>query len=426
MKAFAVPSVCSAATSVLSLIFYGAFSRFYGDTLLGWVIILTASMSLVQLGLVPQAWLYVVGALDDPNLRTRFSIGVLAEAGGGVLGLCVLAILFSLPIDLLRNHRSEALLVFGGLWIAGSSSLQGLLRARGTWRPYAAWMLVPSVLRVLFIFAFPLATGAGLMPDLANHSVALIAIYFFVPDLIRYLLVNIAFLPKWFVLPSMGNFVEGLRGIWHNWLFDFGSAITESGDKVLVGALVGPYILTAYFFARKIGGAVTLVIEPFYAEHYRRIALSPPERRPRRQVATYLLGLSLGVCISLLGAGTVLAASEIPFFSPYIPEAVRMNILLFSAVLVIDSGISANRWSRYISQSGNRSLVLLIFRVASFLTFGLSLFLLDDLSGGSALALSFALLWLLDIIFLGVMFRSKVPPADARGTIESQRKAGGG
>src|SRR5438046_5419954 len=175
MKAFAVPTACGAIAAVLSLIFYGAFSRLYGDALLGWIIMLIASMSLVQLGLVPQAWLYVVGAASDSELKKRFSVGVLAEVGGGLIGLCVLAALCSLPIELLRNHRSEALLVFGGLWAAGSTSLQGLLRARGKWRSFAAWVLIPNVVRILFVLTLPVAASVGKIPDLENHSVVLVA-----------------------------------------------------------------------------------------------------------------------------------------------------------------------------------------------------------------------------------------------------------
>jgi hypothetical protein len=407
MKAFAVPTVCSAVAAALSLIFYGAFSHFYGDTVLGWVIMLTAAMSLVQLGLVPQAWLYVVGATDDANLQKRFSIGVLAEAGGGLMGLCVIALLFTLPIDLLRSYRSEALLVFAGLWIAGSSSVQGLSRARGSWRPYAAWVLIPNVLRVIFVIALPLAARAGIIPDLGEHTVAMIGIYFFAPDLLRFLLVNLGFLAKFFHLPSTDDFIAGLRGIWHNWLFDFGSAITESGDKILVGALVGPHLLAAYFFARKIGAAVTIVIEPFYAEHYRRIVLGPPEQRKQAQIATYIKGTLLGIAVSSVGAGVVLTVSSMPVAAIYVPEGVQTNIALFCAVLLIDSGIAANRWGRYISQSRNRSLMLLIFRIMSFSIFGLSLMLLKDLAGGLALSLSFFLMWLSDALLVSMLVGRK-------------------
>jgi O-antigen/teichoic acid export membrane protein len=268
-------------------------------------------------------------------------------------------------------------------------------------------VLIPNVVRILFVLTLPVAARAGKIPDLEDHSVVLIGVYFFVPDLIRYLLVNLTFLPRFFSLPSMEDFIRGLRSIWHNWLFDFGSAITESGDKILVGALIGPQLLVAYFFARKIGAAVTIVIEPFYAEHYRRIVVGQAEQRTRRQIATYLQGVLLGASVCLVGISVVLVASRIPFVSSYVPEAVQTNLVLFCAILLIDSGVAANRWSRYISQSGNRSLVLLTFRIALIFTFALSLMLLKHLSGGLALSLSFFLLWLLEGLFLIVMLRTK-------------------
>ena len=253
MKATAIPTVCYAIASASALVFYAGFSRLYGDQLLGAAILISSTMSILQIAVVPQAWAYILASPSQAELVKRFSAGVMAEVAGGLAGLCVVLVVSVLPIPIIRQYSTDALLIYCSLWVAGSTSTQGYFRAQERWAWFATWVLLPNALRVSLLFLLPWASRADFVDGtLVFDAHLLFFVYFLLPELVgRVIVTNTPLLIRHFRLLSVHEFVTGLRHIGHNWLFDIGSALTETADKVVVGALLGPQLLVPYFFGRK-------------------------------------------------------------------------------------------------------------------------------------------------------------------------------
>lgn len=391
--ALAAPAGASAVTAGLSLLFYAGFSRAYGDAMLGTIILTLSSVALIQIALVPQAWVYVVGSPAPGDIRARYSGGVVVETLGGLAALALLALALCLPLAWLDGYRAAALIQLAALCIAGATSVQGLLRARLEWRRYVAWVVLPSALRLALVAA-ALGAPGGALAQLAGNQAGLTLVFFLVPELVRAAVINLPALFAEFRAPTRAALAADLKPIFANWQFDIGSAVTEVADRVVVGRLLGPELLVVYFFARKAGNAVTMLVEPLYAERYRRAAAGTPGRR------TWSLGAAtaLGVVALLLAGLAVIAA--VPPLARLVPEAVSANLWLFAALMAIDGLVAANRWSRFLTQMHGRAGALLAVRLALFGAFSLTLWALAGLSGGLGLLVAFAGFWLLETLFV--------------------------
>lgn len=400
MMALAAPAGASIATAGLSLLFYVGFARLYGDAMLGVIILTLSSVALIQIALVPQAWVYVVGAPDPGDIGRRYSGGVVVETLGSLAAIAVLGIAVLLPLAWLDGHRAAALWQLAALCIAGATSVQGLLRARLEWRRYFAWVVLPSALRVVMIGAALLMPG-GLLARLRGDQAALTIVFFLAPELVRLAAVNLPVLLADFRPPPLAGLAADARRIFANWQFDIGSAVTEVADRVVVGRLLGPELLVVYFFARKAGNAVTMLVEPLYAERYRRAAAG------HRVERTLALGAATALAVVVLLLAGVAVVALVPPLARLVPQAVADNLWLFAGLMAIDGLIAANRWSRFLTQLGGRAGRLLAVRLILFGAFTLTLVALSGLSGGLGLLIAFAGFWLLETLFVTLGLRRR-------------------
>lgn len=389
MKRLAVPTLASAAAAALSILFYAGFARLAGDVMLGEVILTLSSVALLQIAVVPQVWVYIVAAHEDGEIDRRYGVGVVLELLGGLAGLALLLGALALPLRWLDGYRGAALWQYLALWLAGSTAAQGWFRAHEDWRRYAAWVVLPNLVRAALVAAALagwLAVGSG--------RAMLTFAFFFVPELARWLPLNLPLLVARFRLQPRGVLIEGSRRALQNWLFDIGSALTEVADKVVVGALLGPQLLVVYFFARKVGVAATMVVEPVYAESYRRIMRGEIVRSP------LLTGMAVALAVAAALLAGFAAVLHWPLLARVVPAAVAENAWLFAALVVIDALVAANRWSRFLSQLRGRAPLLLVVRLALFAGFA---GLLAAWSGGAhgwGLLAAFAAFWFAEVVFV--------------------------
>ena len=401
MKRFALPAVAVGIAAGLSVLFYLGFARVFGDTILGQVILTLSSVALLQIAVVPQSWVYIVGAHGAEEIAARFAQAATIEWAGGCAGLALLAAGTLLPIAVLSGNREAILLQYVALWAAGSTSTQGFFRAREDWRRYAAWVVTPNLARVVLI-------GAALVPGhplggLAGDRAALVLVFFLTPELIRYAAFNLPTLLRHYRVPPRATLRPAATRILQNWLFDMGSALTEVADKVVVGALLGPQLLVVYFFARKLGVAATMVVEPVYAEHYRRVLLRAAGReRTTAQRRVYWIGLATALVMAALVVAAVTGSLQIAPLARLVPETVRANVPLFVGLVLVDCLIAANRWSRYLSQLEGQAQLLLMVRILLFGGFAAALAGLAHLPGGEGLMLAFGGFWVAEAAFVAV------------------------
>ena len=154
MKAFIIPSFSSGIAAITSLIFYSLFSIQFGVELLGNFIFIISLVALVQISLIPQAWVYIIGTPPGMDIRYRFSVGVMIELWGGLFAAAILLAICLLPVIPLRISIKEVVIVFMGLWIGGCSSPQGLARRLGHWKTYLCWTLLSNIIRLLFMLIY--------------------------------------------------------------------------------------------------------------------------------------------------------------------------------------------------------------------------------------------------------------------------------
>jgi len=226
----------------------------------------------------------------------------------------------------------------------------------------------------------------------------------------RVAIVNAPLVFKQFRLLPMDEFLLRFLSVWHNWLFDIGSALTEVGDKVVVGAALGPQLLVPYFFGRKVGAAAAMVLEPYYVEQYRRLAVLVDARSTRQgnQKAIYARGLLLAGSMYVVLSIVVTVMMSIPAASALVPQAVRQNQVMFILVLLIECGIAANRWMRYSSHMSGKSAQLLAFRTGLCLFFAVESFLFGTFWNGLGICLAFFGLWLLESLFVNLLVRQEM------------------
>lgn len=401
MKRFALPAAAVGIAAALSVLFYLGFARVYGDTVLGQVILTLSSVALLQIAVVPQSWVYVVGAHGMNEIAARFAQAATIEWAGGLVGLALLAVFTLLPVSLLAGNREAILFQFIALWAAGSTSAQGLFRAHEDWVRYALWVVTPNLLRVGLV-------GTALLPGhrlagLGGDRAALVLVFFTIPDLVRYLLFNVPTLLRHYRPPPRATLRPAATRILQNWLFDMGSALTEVADKVVVGTLLGPQLLVVYFFARKLGVAATMVVEPVYAEHYRRVLLQTDGRdRAVAQRRVYWIGLATALTMAALVIASVTGGLQIAPLAQLVPESVRANVTLFIGLVLVDCLIAANRWSRYLSQLEGAAQLLLMVRILLFAGFAAALAAFARLPGGAGLMLAFGGFWIAEASFVTI------------------------
>lgn len=401
MKRFALPAVAVGIAAALSVLFYLGFARAFGDVVLGQVILTLSSVALLQIAVIPQSWVYIVGAHGAEEIATRFAQAATIEWLGGSAGLLLLAGATFLPIAVLNGNREAILFQFMALWAAGSTSTQGFFRAREDWTRYALWIVTPNLVRLALV-ATALSPGHPL-GGLAGDRAALVLVFFLTPELLRYSLFNVPTLVRHYRAPTRAALRPAAGRILQNWLFDMGSALTEVADKVVVGALLGPQLLVVYFFARKLGVAATMVVEPVYAEHYRRVLLRKPGReRTVAQRRVYWIGLGTAVTMATLVISAVAGSLQIAPLAGLVPASVRANVLLFFGLVLVDCLIAANRWSRYLSQLEGAAKLLLMVRVSLFAGFAAALAAFANLPGGAGLMIAFGGFWVAEATFVAL------------------------
>jgi len=401
VKRFALPAVALGTSAALSVLFYLGFARVFGDTILGQIILTLSSVALLQIAVVPQSWVYIVGAHGADEIAARYSTSATIEWLGGAAGLAVLATAMMLPIAVLGGNRLAILYQFVALWAAGSTSAQGYFRAHEDWPRYVLWVVTPNIVRVILV-AVTLLRGWTLGGDRAT----LVLVFFLIPDLTRYLLFNVPAVLRHYQVPPRRSVRPAALRILQNWLFDMGSALTEVADKVVVGTLLGPQLLVVYFFARKLGVSATMVVEPVYAEHYRRVLLRDAGGdRARAQRRVYWIGLATALAIAGIAIAAVDGGLQIAPLAKLVPPSVRAHVALFTGLVLADCLIAANRWSRYLSQLEGAAKLLLGVRIVLFASFAAALAALRGLPDGLGLMLAFGGFWLAEATFVTLWLR---------------------
>jgi len=369
MKALAIPTMTSGLTAGLSVLFFVGLSRVYGDAVLGQIILVQAAVALVQVALVPSSWVYLLEGAGRVNLVRRYSEGQVVEwigIAGGALVVAIASTVFG-------QRASGSFPLFLSLAIGASSSCLGYLRATASWRRYALWVLTPNLIRVPLVWGASTLVGAGVLPDLTDNRVAIVFIFFLVPDLVRLGCIYVPLALDNFRWPGIAKAAHAARAILRNWLFDLGSAVTDQADKLLVGALLGPHMLVAYFFARRMVVVTVMVIEPMYWEFYRAQAADSERTGP---AAAWFKGLLAAILLWSATAAAIVIAIKTPSVASFVPIAIVSMLGPFLAVMLLDSLFAANRWSRYLAHATGRSTQLLVVRLSVFGVFTVMLALL--------------------------------------------------
>lgn len=397
MKVFAVPTITAGLTAAMSMLFFVGLSRCFGDALLGKIIVVQAGAGLVAMVCIPQCWVYLIGARSPAELRSRYAQGLSTELIGIAMGAVIVGLGVSLPVFAAPEWRSGALIIYVSLAIQASSSCLGWLRANESWRRYAFWNLAPNVVRVPLIWLTPWLVHQGVLPDASGDAPLVMALYFLAPDIVRLVLVYLPIAARNYAWPGFGQTLSGARSILQNWLFDIGSAATDTADKLVVGTLLGPHILVAYFFARKLGIITIMVTEPFYAEHFRRVVkLGAPAAWSQMVTRVYLQGIGFAAGLYAAMMCGVAIILSIPPLAAFVPRAISAAIWLFAAVLLVDCLLAANRWSRYLAMMNGAASRLLLVRLSLFALFLVNTAWFGNAFSGMGLAGAFALTWALE------------------------------
>lgn len=421
MKVFAIPTIASGLTAAMSVLFFIGLSRVVGDQLLGQVILVQAAAAIVAMVCIPQCWVYLLAAADRKDLLARYRRGFTAEAAGFAAGVVVIAATLAFSTD---GRWSGGLLIFVSLAVQASSSCLGWLRATESWYRYILWVVGPNLIRVPLIWATPWLVSHEWLPDARNHQANVIILYFLAPDLVRWLAIAVPIALRNYRWPGLSETVAATRIILQNWLFDVGSALTETADKVVVGTLLGPQTLVAYFFARRLGIVATMVCEPFYAEQFRRtLAVSDSLARSVRQTRVYRLGLGLAIALFAVMMAAVLFATNVPMLARWVPEAILVLLPVFTLVLLLDCLSAANRWSRFVVQINGGHAMLLGARIALFCLFTFNVWIVGDRLGGLGLAAAFALSWLLETGYISNLLHGANQRALSKSTRNTPQRS---
>lgn len=411
MKVFAIPTICGAFNAAASLIFFGYFAYFYGDPALARLALVQAVIAMAQMVMVPQCWLYVLSGVSSDELEQRYWAAVVLEMICYAAGLVVMLAIASIPLEIVAEYRVEALLFYLALGLSAMTSHQGFFRARHDWFSLAAWMLMPTSARLVLIAL----SAQGILDPLQGIGLPAyyVLLYFLVPEMLRFTLINAPRIVPRISQIRRADISAAGRSVAHNWLYDMGSGFCENIDKVFVGLLVNPAIFVVYFFARRIGNGISIVMEPYFAEMYRRLVTNVVTNSQRYMQRTLLLGNVIGLGVGLMGSVLILLLRDIDFVRTYIPPSVSDNWAIFFIIVIGDGGVAGNRWSRFIFQGGRVSVTFLLVRIGLKFLFAAGL-LLTGVLGSHAVAIMFILIWLLEYIYVAARARSLDRHADRR------------
>lgn len=414
MRAYAIPTISAGANALLSIIFFVGISHAFGDIALGQVVLIQATAAIVLIATMPQSGPYLVIARDDADADARYGRAVILEIAGLLVGFALLFMAAQAPFAIFDVVRDGALLIFWSLAVQGMGSCPGWLRVRERWRTYALWIVFPNLVRVPMILAAPYVAPDDWLLAARQDPATIILWFFLLPDGLRLIFVVLPIFLTHFTIPAVGELRPAARKIGQNWLYDIGSQVTDVADKLVVGAFLGPQVLAAYFFARRIGATTSMVTEPFYWERYRLILKSSPNEQRREQGLVYLYGLALAAGIfGVLGVGLA-AALHIPVVGQLVPTAISQHVVLFFAVLLFECMLAANRWSRFLSQLHGLSLQLFAFRLAAFALFGINVALFGGYWGGVGAAIALGITGLIEAFYLRFRMLRSVAPRDTR------------
>jgi len=260
-------------------------------------------------------------------------------------------------------------------------------------------MVAPNIVRVPLVWLTPWLAAHGWLAIPGDRTTAIL-LYFTVADAVRWLLMYLPLVRRNYQLPSFATTISGTRKILQNWFFDVGSAFTDIADKVIVGAVLGPQLLVVYFFARKVGTVASMVNEPFFTEHFRRIGQTVGTLRASAQTRIYRHGIALSGVI-FIGVATVVAlALRVPQIAHFMPPSIAVHLLLFVLILGIDCALAANRWSRFVTQLDGGVKLLLLVRLSAFGLFAAGVAMFGNQFDGLGLCIAFASGWAAEAAFL--------------------------
>lgn len=393
MKSFAVPTITAGLAAGLSVLFFLGLADRFGDVVLARIVLLQASVALLQMLLIPSAWVYLLGAGRGDDADFRYSQGISLEWASTGLGVLII-----LAVGLVIGSAADgAIFMFLSLATQASASTLGWLRAHDSWRRYVAWVLLTNGIRPVLIWLSPALVKAGLIPDVGGDVQLIALIFFLLPELVRLALIYLPMLVRHYRWPGFAACRAGATHIYKNWFFDVGSAATDQADKLLVGGLLGPQILVAYFFARRIGIVTVMVTEPFYWESFRRSRLGAAVPR---YFTTWLQGIGFAGLLWVALVAGLLVTLQIPALARFVPDAVIEYLPLFFAVVLFDGLSAANRWSRFLAQITGQSLELLGVRLLSFGVFASVLVAISGAATVWSVVLAMAAGWCLDTFYV--------------------------
>jgi len=397
MKAFTIPVLSSALVAFMSIFFFAGISFVLGDRVLAQMVTYQAIAAVVLIFCTPQSLVYMIGSHQSDEIQNRFSQSFTAEIVGISTGAAILAIaLILLPSGLLPG-RAAIILFYFSLAVHALQSCLGSFRAREHWTYYAAWNLTPNLVRVPLIWGTPWLRAHGLSPGLGTTFESQVFLYFLVPELVRFVFIALPLIVSTFSRPLFADVLGAAKTIFKNWIYDIGSVICDQMDKVVIAAVLGPQILVAYFYARRIGVAVSMVTEPFYAEQYRKLISRPSDHR---HIRIYCGGLVLSMVLCAMLVGVLFLIKNIALLNHYIPDSVQSMFLVFLCVVFFDALLAANRWIRFVGQLDGGAMRILYLRLAVFGLYMVNISFFGNLGSGLGLVLSFALSWLIEAAYL--------------------------
>ncbi len=357
-----MPTLATGMSAGLSILFFLGLANHYGDTMLGEIILVQTAVALVQIALIPNCMVFLLGSSAGVKVEARYSESLVLEWLGTAAAFAVIAAAQAQ----LGAVADGATAILVSLSTQASAATMGIARLRTRWRRYAFWVLAPNLIRMPLVWLLPVFGPQLGVPDLAGDRAAIIIVYFMLPDLVRLLVLYVPEALASFRWPTLVATRQAARQIYRNWFFDIGSAATDQTDKLVVGALFGPAVLVAYFFARRIGVATVMVTEPFYLELFRRRSTGAPAPG---WVGIWRRGAGFALAIWATLAIALATIAVLPIAAEILPEAVVTMLPMFLVVMLLDSLLAANRWSRFLAEVTGRAMQLLALRIVAFAGF---------------------------------------------------------
>ena len=314
-----IPSVCGFVVAAISMLFYGTLVNLASTEVAAGFIATTSLAAMIQIACLPQAWIYVY---RQPS-KSIITSSNLVEITGICLGLG-----FATAISNFTDNGVALVYAYLALAMAGSTVSLGYLRGKRFWALFATSTLLPSFTR-LAIALFLVSTKPGKIESLTS----IILVFLLIPEGIRYLTFSIPVIALNWTSTTVAEVTDTWKKVFHNWLYDIGSATTEVADKYLISLIVSPQLLVVYFFARKITSVITISIEPIYALKYRKLCETPEINRRsqmRKRILTDGYAASTALCTAVIILMGIYGAFLTDIFK-LIPDLVFKNFSIFCA-----------------------------------------------------------------------------------------------